>query len=134
MQKILKGSNLKILITVLLIVTVTTLFHNKTKELSKDIKISEGTLNVVSLDLQSFIIYNNPDISLLEDYKNLFDGKYSHSVYSLHKFNLLISFLFLVMPILLIVFIFLFLGVSVRTTFFVTLFFILFTIFPVLIF
>lgn len=134
MQKILKGSSLKILITVLLIVSASIIFYNKTKELSKDLKISENTLNIVSLDLQSFVIYNNPDVSLLEDYKNLLAGKYSHSVYSLHKFNLLISFLFLVMPILLIVFVFLFLGVSIRTTLFVTLFFILFTIFPILLF
>lgn len=134
MQKILKGNSLKILILVLFIVSVSIIFYNKTKELSSNVKIGKNTLNIISLDLQSFAIYNNPDVSLLEDYKNLLDGKYSHSVYSLHKFNLLISFLFLLMPILLILFVFLFLGVSVKTTFFVTLFFILFTIFPVLIF
>ena len=135
MQKIFKVSNVKFLFSLLLIFTALILFYQKPVMVdTNNIKLNSNILSVVELDLQSYLLYNNPSISIFDDYKNLFEGRYTHSVYSLHKFNLLISFLFLLIPVLLIFFIFLILGVSFRMTLLVAFFFVIFTVFPILMF
>jgi hypothetical protein len=136
MVKILTVKNVLILILSLSILLISILFFKISSKTNDNLNIdfNKESLSLIELDLQSFLLYNNPSISVMEDYKNLFSSKYSHSVFKLHRFNLISSLLLLLLPLMLIIFVFLILGVSLRMTLLVSLFFFLFSVVPIFLF
>jgi len=134
MLKILKRTRIFVILStlfLLMLVAGVVNYHVSFEEQANMINAVDA--KTVALDVKAIAEYNKGSNSVYEDYKALFEGKYSSLVNMFHRFDLITSLIIVIFPIVFILSFLLMAGVSYTSIVITVCIFAVFTFLPLMI-